>query len=210
MIPALLLSTGAASYKMPPASGGGEVTFNFTEAASTTLATIDSKWKEYSSSYATDGSGYLVQNDVWYERFTYFQSTVQNNEQFIEATYAVGQVFSGGQVRYLHVRSNASQSGYRFELQSLDTTTARFRLSKNGSYYDQIDYNTGVDLSTLQFIMRITITSANLITCVVNGSTIFNTTDSSSPVTGGYPGISIYPAGTASSAKIDKIIVSPS
>lgn len=162
-------------------------TFNFAEAANTTLQTIDAKWTETTTGHTvTDGSGNAWSSaspNSFTARYAWFPNS-QGNTQ--ESEIDVLAHPAGSQV-YAVVQKTAGQNGYRLWLPA----SGQIELRRNDVYLADAG-GTGVDPAASNYTLKITYNvSTGVVTGYLNGVAKVSYTDSS-PLTGGYPGFYLY------------------
>lgn len=175
-------------------------TFNFGEADGTSLETIDSKWSGDSANFVTASGG--IQPDTGSSGYGSYAARYENaqpNPQYVSAILRAG-TFAGGQQRELRIQNtdNAETSGYlaRFVSSNL-VYVLRAGAGVTGSPFTL----TG-DLATTDLTIEFYLTAGGVLTLKENGATVCAYTDGT-PLTGGFPGLKAYGAGTPSTVRID-------
>lgn len=208
MIPAIFSVIRGSSSSILSGEEPGPFTFNFNEAAETTLETIDSTWIANSTEFATTGDGRLVTTVPWDARKALYGSAA-GGAQSIEVEWAVGQGFESGEVKALAVRADISVNGYSSQIVAINETTVRITLNKDVTQITNADVDRGVDITTITHLHKIEITSGHVLSIWYNGVNIINHTDSSDQITNGHPGFAVYPAGNVLGCALESCTVTP-
>lgn len=164
--------------------------FDFSQANGTTLEAIDAKWAGDSGEMVT-GSGYLVSaaGRVWYENAARFEDG-QGADQSVGATI----LWNGSGYARLYLQQNGGQAGYGIEAYGTNIS-----ISRNGSYGNQAAH--GGTPTAAPFELEAEILGGEVF-AFYNGSAIVSF-DDPAPLTGGYPGLGVYAAGSQSNAAFD-------
>lgn len=164
--------------------------FAFSQANGTTLEAIDSKWAGDSGEMVT-GSGYLVSSAgrVWYENAARFEDG-QGADQSVGAIIT----WNGNGYARLYLHQNGGQAGYGIEANGTNVS-----ISRNGSYGNQAAH--GGTPTAAPFELEAEILGGEVF-AFYNGVAIVSY-DDPSPLSGGYPGLGIYGAGSQSNAAFD-------
>lgn len=175
-------------------------TFNFGEAANTTLQTIDAKWTEATSGHAvTDGSGNVwssaspnsyTERHAWYPNS---QGDTQESEIDVVAQTAGTHVYAA-------VLKSSGVLGY--EARATGGTTLQLR--RLGAYITDATVP-GFDPTAADYTLKIAFNSATgVVKVYLNGVEKISYTDGT-PLTGGSPGFRLYGNGeTTNRPKISR------
>lgn len=177
-------------------------TFNFGEAANTTLQTINALWEETTAGHTvTDGSGNAWSSaspSSYTDRYAWFpngQGNTQESEIDVLAHPAGTRV-------YAVVQKTAAQLGYHAVCSPGAGGTIELR--KNGSYLTDA-VGTGLDPNAANYTLKITYNYATgVVKVFINGVEKVSYTDGS-PLSGGSPGFYLYGNGeTTNRPKISR------
>ena len=164
--------------------------FDFSQANGTTLEAIDSKWAGDSSEMVT-GSGHLLSASgrVWFENAARFEDG-QGADQSVGAVIS----WNGNGYARLFLQRNGSQVGYGIEANGTNVS-----ISRNGSYGNQAAH--GGTPTAAPFELEAEIVAGEVF-ALYNGVAIVSY-DDPTPLTGGYPGLGLYAAGSQGNAGFD-------
>ena len=176
-------------------------TFNWTEASGTTPETIDAKWAGGSTEMETNGSGVLQCNtspnpfnerNLWYDDS---QPATQEVTVVIKAGSA-----SSGQYIYPAIQKNGSQNGYEFSLNR--SVGTNMEILRNGTSVAGPTPH-GIDPTTTDYTLKL-VWTGTAVEAYLNGggSPVLSYTDGT-PLTGGFPGMRVYCAGTTTLIQVD-------
>lgn len=183
-------AAAAASVASTSPDAGG--TFVFNQANGTTLETIDARWANESTDFDVQSSVLRIATNLFVDRYAWF-SNAQGGTQESEGTLASSIDLTSGQALQVATQRTSSTVGYTAEL-----TTTDIILRRSGTYVNQGAH--GMTLSAAGNIIRITSNSTTgEVKCYANGSQVVPTYTDGTPLTGGFPGIGMYAAGTLTS-----------
>lgn len=164
-------------------------------ADSTSLKTIDLRWAGDSASIVSSGGAFQTltafgDHPAWF-------ANGQGANQEVGATI-YGASSASGQIKALLLQATSGQSGYRVAISGANN----LNITRNGTYAagGSSQYTGGKDFNTDSVQLRVT-KVGGVIRCYIDGVEYLNYTDGS-PLTGGYPGLHLYGAGTPSTARI--------
>lgn len=176
-------------------------TFLFNEASGTTPETIDAKWAGGSTEMETDGSGILQCNTTpnpFNERILWYDDS-QPAAQEVTVVIKAGSA-SSGQYIYPAIQKNGTQAGYEFSLNR--TAGANMEILRNGSSVAGPTPH-GIDPTTTDYTLKLVWTGTAVEAYLNGGGSPVMTYTDGSPLTGGFPGLRVYCAGTPSLIQID-------
>lgn len=164
--------------------------FDFSQANGTTLEAIDSKWAGDSSEMVT-GSGHLLSASgrVWFENAARFEDG-QGADQSVGAVIS----WNGNGYARLFLQRNGSQVGYGIEANGTNVS-----ISRNGSYGNQAAH--GGTPTAAPFELEAEIVAGEVF-ALYNGVAVVSF-DDGTPLTGGYPGLGLYAAGSQGNVGFD-------
>lgn len=168
--------------------------FQFAATDGTTLESLNSKWNGATSDYECRGGNLqCTPSGVWNGAVAYYENN-QLSDQQVQAKRP-GSTFNtaSGASFSVALRVSGTQAGY-----VMTFFGASYQLRRNGVWVsgNSMDVNTW----NSDVVVKMTAVGGN-INVYINGNLLLNYVDST-PLTGGSPGLILYPAGTAANAVI--------
>lgn len=168
--------------------------FQFAAADGTTLESLNANWNGATTDYECRGG--LLQctpAGIWSGSVVYYENNQLSDQQVqVKRPGSAFNTAAGASFAVI-LRASSGQGGY-----VLNFFGSSYQLRRNGvwAYGNSMDINTW----NSDVVVKMTAVGGN-INVYINGNLLMNHVDPT-PLTGGYPGLSLYPAGTASNMVI--------
>jgi len=180
-----------------PSSPPNILTFDFAQTNGTSLLTLDARWAGAGATTITTLNGYASQNSAFTQNTAWFAAS-QGNTQKVEAGIKAN-AGSSGEVYSLLLQVNGSQTGYEFAPRVAGDGVDFYR---NGTFVVRLT-GTYLPLSSNDIVMRAEFYYPSGVIAVFVNNVLVGTYTDASPLSGGYPGMSLYNGGTIGNSSLD-------